>query len=183
MKYNLIPKERQKRVYTLPQRGYAVGAAILGVACVLSWTISILLQQGADTEQTRFMTQSLPRQQRILKENAAEKKLKQRADEIAAQEKKRTHWAAVLVMLARTKPETLDIERLEVRQHRFIVYGSETTEPAALQKWQDRLRRESMVQRVFASQKRERKAGEIPAFQVEVELAHEETADTAVPTS
>lgn len=183
MKYNLIPKERQKRVYTLPQRGYAVGAAILGVACVLSWTISILLQDWADTEQTRFMTHSLPRQQRILKENAAEKKLKQRADEIAAQEKKRTHWAAVLVMLARTKPETLDIERLEVRQHRFIVYGSETTEPAALQKWQDRLRRESMVQRVFASQKRERKAGEIPAFQVEVELAHEETADTAVPTS
>lgn len=73
MKYNLIPKERQKRVYTLPQRGYAVGAAILGVACVLSWTISILLQDWADTEQTRFMTQSLPRQQRILKENAAEK--------------------------------------------------------------------------------------------------------------
>ncbi len=183
MKYNLIPKERQKSVCALPQRGYAVSAVILGTACMLSWAAGILLQDWADTEQTRFMTQSLPRQQRILKENAAEKKLKQRADEIAAQEKKRIHWAPILVMLAKTKPETLDIERLEVRQRRFIVYGSETTEQADLQKWQDRLRREPMVKRVFASQKRERKAGEIPVFQVEVELAHEEIADTAVPTS
>ncbi len=183
MKYNLIPKERRKNMFALPPRGYAVGAAVLTAACILSLAAGTLLQNWADTERMRFMTQSLPLQQRVTKENAIEKKLKQRTDEMTAQEKKRIHWAAVLVMLARTKPEELDVERLEVRQNRFIVYGRETAGQTSLQTWQDKLRRESLVKRVFASRQKERTAGDLPVFQVEVELAHEETMDTSVSTS
>ncbi len=183
MKYNLIPKERRKNRYALPPRGYAVSIAVLAAACLLSLAAGAVLQHAADAERTRFMTQSLPLQQRITKENAIEKKLKQRTDEVTAQEKKRIHWAGVLVMLARTKPEALDIERLEVRQNRCIVYGKETAGQTALQTWQDTLRREALVKRVFASRQRSRTTDEMPAFQVEVELAYEEAVDPSVSTS
>ncbi len=183
MKYNLIPQERRKNRYTLLQRNHAAGMAVLTVVCLLFWVAGTLIQNLADTERTRFMTQSLPLQQRVSKENTIEKKLKQRTGEITSQEKKRIHWAGVLVMLARTKPEELEVERLEVRQNRCIVYGKETAGQAALQTWQDKLRRESLVKRVFASQKRIGAADEFPVFQVEVELAYEEAVEPSVPTS
>lgn len=175
MKYNLIPKERQKNIYALPQRGYVLFLCILVVSCTLFTIAGIVLRSWAHTEEMRFMTESLPIQQQVTKANAVEKKLKQRVDEIAVLEKNRIHWPAVLVMLAVTKPAELDVERLEVRQRRVIIYGTEDAGHGDVRKWQDKLQQERMIKQALASQKKSTGNGR-PAFQIEVELAHEENA-------
>lgn len=182
MKYNIIPKERQRHVYAMPLRGYTVSAIILGIACILVLAAGIQLHHWAQEEQRQFMTQSLPIQQQVKMENARENALKQRADKAAAQEKKRVHWPAVLVMLAMTKPEEIAVEKLEVRQYRLIIQGREATGGYAA-KWQNRLQQQELVKQAWASRKRGA-AGELPVFQIEVELAHEEdTVAAPVPAS
>lgn len=175
MKYNLIPKERQKSLYALPQRGYIFLLLVLSVSCVLIVIVGMVLRSWAHAEEIRFMTQSLPIQQQVITANAVERKLKKRIDEIAIQEKNKIHWPAVLVMLAVTKPAELDIERLEVRQRRFIIFGNEEVSQGAVRKWQDKLQQESMVKQVIASQKKNIGTSR-SSFQIEVELEREENA-------
>ena len=173
MEFNLIPPEQQVSSWSfLVRQVNKKLAALLIIALFVVIAVSTAFQLRALREQERFTDQAFPIQQHIMRQNALEQKLQELKERYDTAQIKRLHWPEILVCLADTKPDGAAVEKIEVRQHALLIYGTTNT-TGAERKWQDTLKQRPSVRSVLASRMKSEGSASEAAFQLEVEWAYD----------
>ncbi len=178
MRCNLVPKERRTVWYDRLLTAYAASCMVFAVFLLSGMAAAgTVFHYWALQEQQRFTAHSFPVQQQIRRQNEREQRMRRLMEDMKKQQAGRIHYAALLVMLADTKPAAVTVSRLAVQQDHIIVSGY-SQETNAERQWQEAVRRQPFVKAVRISQKK-KKAETEPAFQMEVEWRDEKSLESS----
>lgn len=169
MRFNLLPWEEQKRrqptSYLLIRQIVMVislfGVVLLVPLCSFFWW-------QAWHEQENVMAMAQPLGEDIRRHNQQEQTVRHVVKSLQERQRQSIYWAPLLVSLAETKPEVIEIDRIQGDGQTVTITGR-TTDLAQARQWQQRLQKQPGIRAVkVQTMKHEQGVSKILTWEVQV---------------
>lgn len=171
MKFNLIPHENHQsyRNVRIQQKLFLATAIFVAMAVGLA-TASIVFSIRVEQQQTYYKERLQPVKNWIESHNTLCDQITVQTAGIRKNREKAAHWAPVLICLADSKPNGMEVQALHIRQKKLHLTAV-TDKPETVREWQEKLRNRNMFSVVNVS-KMNRKNPHQNTVDLELELNH-----------